>query len=268
MIDHSRQAAQAGQIAVIVLLMMVTLVTIGVSVGLRTSQNILLSKQEEDTTRVFNAAETGIDEALSAISDGSASSGNLTSDGVAVNYSVEELGKFEMQVAEGVTPTIDLTGAPNGAQVVLRWAKENNCAQDPAALVVSVYYQSGANTRTQYLTTTPCNRSDGFQTGAVTGADSLSATAVSTTGNTNYNYQQTITLPNNALFLRVKPVYNDTNLSVESSGWTMDTQYYTVTSKASNQSGEENRAVQVKRSLPTASSVFDYALLSGGSVVK
>lgn len=268
MIDRGQQTSQSGQIALIVLLMMVTLVTIGVSVGLRTSQNILLTKQEEDTTRVFNAAESGIDEALSSIAAGETDSGTLTTNGVDVDYTVEELSKFEMQVAQGITPTIDLTGSVAGNQLIVRWSKEDDCGENPAALVLSVYYQSGGATRTQYLTSTPCNRSDGFQTSAVVGADGLSATAVTTTGNPNYSYQQVLILPANTTFLRIKPLYNDTNLIVEAAGWTLPTQYYTVTSKASNQTGQENRAVQVKRSLPTASSVFDYAVLSGGTLVK
>lgn len=259
---------QSGQIALIVLLMMVTLVTIGVSVGLRTSQNVLLSKQEEDTTRVFNAAETGIDEALSAIFQGETESGSLNTNGVDVDYTIQELDRFEMQVAEGVTPTIDLDGAGNGDDVRIRWGSESNCAEDPAALVISVYYQDGPDTKTQYLVSTPCNRSDGFQTGSVTGDDGLTASAVSAAGVANYSYEQTINLPNNAELMRIKPVYNSTNLYVEAVGWTMPTQYFAITSKASNQTGQENRAVLVRRSLPTASSVFDYALLSGGNLVK
>lgn len=248
--------------------MMVTLVTIGISVGIRTSQNTALSRQEQDTTRVFNAAETGIDEALSAIAQGQTNSGSLNTNGVTVNYTVDQPSSFDMQVPEGVTPTIDLSGASAGNQVVIRWSKQNNCTQDPAALIISVYYQQGGDTLTQYLATTPCNRSDGFLTGAASGANGLTATAVTSTGNSNFAYQQTISLPGNAQFLRIKPVYNDTNLQVESVGWTMPTQYYAITSKASNQNGRENRAVLVKRSIPTAASVFDYALLSGGTIVK
>jgi len=259
---------QSGQVAIIVLLMMVALVTVGISVGLRTTQVVRQSGQNENTTRVFNAAESGIDQALSAIGAGSPTSGGLTSNGVDVNYTVSELASFDMQIAEGTTPSINLTGSSVGNQVRISWSKESNCTQGPAALVISVYYTVAGSTLVQYLPYTPCNRSDGFYQSATTADAGLSATAVTNTGNTNFAFSTTVTLPANSLFLRIKPVYSDTNLEVAAIGWTMPTQTYSITSKANNQTGQENRVVQVKRSLATASSIFDFALVSGTTVVK
>ena len=52
--------SQSGQIAVIVFLIMAILLVVGLSLATRTSQEIELAGQQEDTTRVFNAAETGV----------------------------------------------------------------------------------------------------------------------------------------------------------------------------------------------------------------
>jgi hypothetical protein len=70
-------------------------------------------------------------------------------------------------------------------------------------------------------------------------------------------------------FLRVKAVYNDANIRVTSvSPETLPIQGFAIRSVATSTLGNENRNVEVNRTLPSAPSVMDYALISGTSLAK
>src|SRR3989338_3701872 len=59
---------QSGQMLLVVVLVMVVALTVGLSVASRTITSLKISKQNEDSQRAFQAAETGIQEALQQLS--------------------------------------------------------------------------------------------------------------------------------------------------------------------------------------------------------
>src|SRR3989344_6964006 len=97
--------SQSGQVGVIILLIMVVLLTLGVSLASRSSQQVYLSTQQAESTRVFNAAEAGIESALSASLEfqGQTMDGTLddfSGTGIDVNYSVTKVNQLETRLFE------------------------------------------------------------------------------------------------------------------------------------------------------------------------
>jgi len=64
--------------------------------------------------------------------------------------------------------------------------------------------------------------------------------------------------------LRLRPFYSGATVRVEGAG--LLTQMYLVQSEATG--GDSEKEIEVKRSLDSAGSIFDYALFSGASIVK
>jgi Tfp pilus assembly protein PilX len=60
----SKSYWQTGQMGLVVLLILVVMSTVGVSVATRSVSELRLSRQEQESTKALNAAEAGIEEAL------------------------------------------------------------------------------------------------------------------------------------------------------------------------------------------------------------
>jgi hypothetical protein len=255
------KSTQSGQIGVIVLLVMVVTLTIGVSLAAQTSQEVFLSQQTAESARVFNAAEAGLEKALSSdinYTNTQDEEGTLSSiEGVDVNYTVAKVQRLETKLFEGVTVMLDVTGAANGNQLRVRWAKIAACGQNPASLLFAIYSEDGSgDLRVRYTGVGACDHADGFTLGNTIPASN------------GYRKEAFISLAAGDKFIRVKPLYNDTDVRITGEGWTLPIQYVKVRSEAGNQNGNETRIVEVNRTLPTAPSVFDYALYSGNTLLK
>lgn len=251
--------SQSGQIGVVILLIMVVILTVGLSVATRTTQETFLSTQSSESARVFNAAEAGIEQALSTDLETLAqdqTSGTVTGiEDTTVNYSIKKEAALETQLFKGVSVAIDVTGVTAGNGIRVEWAKED-CGANPAAFVAAIYSDNAGVITTRYRTLGTCGRSDGFEP-----ATTLPA------GNT-YKFRFDLALQANDVLVRLQPVYNDTQVKVSGSGWILPTQFYRIRSEASNDLGDETRIVEVNRTLPTAPSIFDYALYSGTTIVQ
>ncbi len=240
---------------------MVVLLTLGLSLASRSTQDLFSSQQQVESTRVFNAAEAGIEEALSTslIFEGTTSGGSIDDFGgtaVDVSYSVSKVTDLETRVFEMVSVMVDTTGVITGQNLQIDWAHEDDCStQNVASLVVTAYYDDGGTTRVRHAALGGCDRSDGFTDALEIDQD-------------GYHRRVLFPLQTGDQFVRIKPVYNDTHLRVSGDGFTLPVQYFNVRSEAVNTLGNETRAVEVSRTLPTAASIMDFALYSGGSIVK
>ncbi len=264
---------------------MVVLLVLGLSLATRTTQESFLSQQSSETTRVWNAAESGAEEALSRLSSGetvanSAISG-ATINNSTVNAAVTTSNTVDIALKKLTTLTVNLQAG--GLQYfTMDWGTEADvCLR--ASLLVSLYYEEGGYTKVAHYTLgsgsgSGCTtRNDGFDNDTGTG---FTLSDITTPGHTKYRKAEillpasgTSALPVGAtpLFARIKPIYYDTNIAV--SGPTgFPEQSYTVTSTAENDqtnaAGREVRTVQVNRTLPQAPSILDYALYSGGAISK
>ncbi len=258
--------SQSGQVGVIILLIMVVLLTVGISLATRTTQELFVTQQSADSARVFNAAEAGIEQSLSTDFQTAFDATDTITGAVStisdtdVNYSVTRQYKLETRVFEGVDVSIDLPkdGTTNNAGIIIQWSRETDCAtQDPASLLASIYsYNAGTQqTTVRYRALGGCSRGDGFENST-------------TLSSGPYRFEFTLPLQSNDIFVRIKPIYNDTNLNITGNGWTLPVQYYNIRSEAKNRQGDETRIVEVNRTIPTAPSVMDYALFSGDTIVK
>ena len=80
---------QRGQALLIVVLVMAVALTIGLAVVSRSITDIKISRQEEESARVFSVAEAGIEEALKL---GSGTSGTIGEGEALIGYTVSETG--------------------------------------------------------------------------------------------------------------------------------------------------------------------------------
>jgi len=248
-----------GQIGLIVLLTMTVLMTVGLSVATRSSQDLINTQRGEESNRVFNAAEAGIEAALSAdyAFEGDSTSGDISGfTDITGDYTIAKQNTFETRLFEGVSVELDVTGVVDGQGLTIDWSREDNCGTDnPASLVATIFFDDAGTTRARYMAIGACDRGDNF--------------TLATTGNYG-NYRRTYALPlqTDDEFVRIRAVYNDTHIKISGNGWTTPTQLYQIRAEAQNDSSNENRAVSVGRTLPTAPSVFDFALYSGTTIVK
>mgnify|MGYP001609443717 CR=1 FL=1 len=139
-----------GQIALVVLLVMVVMLTLGISVTRRGVTDVRIAQQEEDSARAFQAAETGVEEALSTLIGGSGNFGEDTS----YNVNVAEAGSsgfvFGQPVVAGETVYVNLAGASanlNRLDIYFIENGKDDCATTPAAIEVTTILTPGGNTR-------------------------------------------------------------------------------------------------------------------------
>lgn len=250
--------SQSGQVGIAIILIMVVVSTIGISVAQRSAADVTSSRQSQEASQTFSAAESALEDILSQgetyLED--TDTGTYEDiENVTVNYTIDRANELDTELLEGTVFELDLTGSAAGQQVAIEWSETDDCSNDePAAIVVSVVNQAGTAT-TWYRTYTICDRSDGF-------------TLVATNG-TTYERRVAVTLQAGDVRLRITPVYNDTNILVNGqAGLVLGTQQYTIRSVARNDLGRETKAIEVQRTTDAAPSILDYSVISGTSLVK
>lgn len=250
---------ESGQVGVIVLLTMTGMLALGLSMASRTTQEALLSGKEAESTRVFNAAEQGIEEALSGDLDflGDTYEGSVESvTGIGVDYTIEKINTLETRLFEGVSVGVDVTGVSTGNELQIDWSKVTDCdTETPPSLIASVYYDDSGTTRVRHEALGSCDRGDGFTLGSVIDED-------------GYKRRHNLPLQTDDFLVRVKAVYNDAHIKVSSGDFTMPVQYYSIRSQAANADSNETRIVEVNRTLKSAPSILDYAVYSGDALSK
>jgi len=255
------QSRQSGQIGVIILLIMVVLLTIGISVSTQSSQDLFLSQQQVESTRVFNAAEAGIEQALSSEFDfeGVTQTGEIADFGstsVDVTYTINKVNQLETRLFELVGVKIDVTGMVPGNTLDILWSRDTNCASgNVASLLVTSFIDGPDGIRSNHAAFAGCDHSDGF----------TNASVVTENG---YHRRVTYLLPDDTVFVRIVPVYADAHILVSGGNWTLPVQGYQIRSEAENTLGSEFRAVEVNRSLNSTPSFMDFTLFSGDGIIK
>lgn len=255
---------QSGQIGVIIILIVTVVLSIGLSLATRTTQQSEISIQQEDSSRVFNAAETGIEEALSNILESELStipaptgtqSITLPDSDASINYRIIEETSLETYLTQGTAAEVRLSGV--FGELDIEWSQQA-CVSNPASLLVSVYYDdAGVTNRARFFALDPqgCSRSTNFFVVADPVADS------------NYNFSYHLAIGVDDLFVRITPVYANTDIKV--TGAAISAAQYTVLSQAQNELiGKATKAIEVKRTLSTAPAFMEYALSSNNTVVK
>jgi Tfp pilus assembly protein PilX len=257
--QRSTHKSQSGQIAVIVFLIMAILLVVGLSLASRTAQEVELAGQQEDTTRVFNAAESGIEEALSDPSNFDLTGTDVITETVTLPgtsttslVTITPDTGFENTYEPGQTATV-FTNPVASSNVTISWSKTTE--SDCSVLVVTAYTNDNQAYHYGIRPNINCHTETNFLASA-TSIDGI------------YRYKYTISLPANTVLLRIKPLYNSTSLKVEGSD--LAPQNHTIRSQAQDlvSGNTEVRAIEVNRSRPAPPSIFDYALYSGNTLTK
>lgn len=258
----TKQFYQQGQVAIATILAMVVLLTVGLSVATRTTQDALQTEQQIESTRVFNAAELGIEEALSqSLSDLVGTNFSVNSDpNISASVQVSADDFFEGEIKQGRVAHIQISEAVNGLgagsnrRLLFEWGQDGSC--NDASLYVLIISNTGAGNQVRHIGLAPhnCNRGDDFQLGGV--------------GTGRYATQTTIDLDQGDQIARVMPVYAATKARITAQNVAIPNQIFTLDSASQGTEFEQGRTIQVVETRPAAPSIFNFAVFSGVGLSK
>lgn len=265
----SRGTAQSGQIGLVVLLGMVVIATIGISVATRSTQDLTSSRQDQETSQTFSAAESALERILAQGSDETFNfSGDtrefnriVSSENTSADVSIQKEFTFDNYVRQAEVVEVDVSEPTHNRTLVVEWSTSRDCAENPASLIVTVF-SNNASARTRNFAFGPCSHGDNFE---------LVNPSQSANHGTTFALKRDIPLQNGDQKVRIRPAYADTNILVRSDGsWNLTAQQFTITSVGRNETegGRETRAIQLERTQPFAPGVLDFAIVSGTDINK
>jgi len=277
---HSR-LSQSGQIVLITLLVLSIATTVALSLIARTTTDLTISSQVEESSRAFSAAEAGIEEALrSGMSAGPTSIVGVP--GTTYSVAVSNLGgavgiyTIPRKTVRGTTETIWLAahnsdGTIDESNTVTAGSLNLCWSQEPTtipAVVVTILYKRGAGyfiAKGAYDpdgTRIPLNKFSGVT--ALSGGCGLSTM-----------YRQLITFSDfgitpaidKLLMMRVRPAYSDTQFAVDSAPVVLPLQGRQIESTGYTGAGV-TRQILVYQQYRSAPTIFDAALYSQNTLTQ
>lgn len=285
--------SNSGQAILVVLLIMAVVLTIGLSTVSRSVTDIKISEQTEDSARAFSAAEAGIESYLAGtsstfdfgtgVSVSLAPSSLLSADSKTFLYpkknTQNEVATIWLSTYEKKTGLYSNLLSPSapGQSLTVAWGNPGTAPDTitTPALEVTIYYKDnlGINKMTKYLLDTAsvvtrdngfCKKTDGsgsclgvtFGNGVTYGGQSLPFSATLNVSSLNSMY-----------FARLRLLYNDTAQYLGFGSFApLPSQGDKIA--ATGTSNQATRKVEVYRLNSAPPDVFDFALYSGGSLIK
>lgn len=276
---------QSGQVVLITLLVLTIATTVALSLISRTTTDTTITNQIEESSRAFSAAEAGIEEALKS---------GVGTDGVQVlsggkaqyNVTVAAIGgqagvfEFPKKILQGVTETLWLTSHDASGLLVE--------VPTYTASTIGVCWGTGTVTPAIVATLLYKESSDNSYRVAKATFDPDSSRAAVNKFSTTYTpggcvgtladaYKSTITFSSldssinpavdTLLALRIRSVYSDTNIGIDTSAQVLPLQGNKIDSTGSTLGGT-NRKIVVFQQYRSPATIFDAALYSQGSIVK
>lgn len=233
-----------------VLLIMATMMTIGVGAVARSTNDLRITRQEVEASIALNAAEAGIEQALSQISSGTIPSGmqTISVGNQSVSYTIEELSSIDAVVAENEVIDVFLGAGGNAGTLTINW--ESVDGTTCPGLVVKIYSQSpGAQVSTY-----------GYKRCATADDVSGTFTEVASPG------VLTVNVAANDRFVRLRPVFSAADIEVSSNNFPLPVQSYRVVSTGTNPEGGETKVIELTRTRPRLPALFDYSFWSQAGV--
>lgn len=272
-----RGKSQHGQIVLITLLVLSLATTVALSLIARTTTDVTITSQIEESSRAFSAAEAGIEEALKT---GTGTAGvQVLTPGTTYNVSVFSIGgatgvyQFPRNTTRGTTETlwlvnhlddntIDETPYYTAQTIELCWS-----SQTPVpALEVSLLYKSGGVYKIAKGAYDP--------NGARAATNKFAAVTATSGGCGLANmYQQIINFSSDfginpaadtLIMLRLKPLYADTQFAVNTGLALIPLQGKKIESVGATATGV-TRKVVVYQQFRSPSAIFDASIYSQGS---
>ena len=267
---------ESGQVLLITLLVLTIATTVALSLIGRSTTDVAISTQLEESARAFSAAEAGIEEALRSGESGS----EVFSAGASYSVAVTSIGgaagtyRFPRKTPRGVTETIwlvahDAAGAVvetptyTAASIGLCWSAETTVP----ALAVSVLYKEGTDgsykvARSAFDPDTVRAAANNFSSGGAAGTNC----GIANYYRQNINFTSLgITPTQDAIIaLRIRPEYADTTLVVDPGAVVLPQQGKRIESTGSTQAGV-SRKVIVYQQYRAATTIFDSVIYSQSS---
>lgn len=253
-----------GQVGLLLLVIMAVVIAVVMAVASRSLSDTVLSRQEKEGNLAFSLAETGVENALKSLREGSVTTGTVSlSDSTGLvtgGYQVEVQTGYTLYLREGEVGELDLTNFAGG-NITFSWTKKGDPSEDigscsegsgtmPAALEINAIKNDGTVSRSYY---NPSN--------CTLSGNNFSA---SVDGGSNYRSQTTY-LPVNTAKIRLRTIYAGATVEVAGGGLT-DEQMYVI--QASAAGGDAQKEIEVRRGLDAPASIFDYTVFSGQTIVK
>jgi hypothetical protein len=252
-----------GQVGLLLLVIMGVVIALVMSIASRSLSDTVLSRQDRESGVALTVAETGVESALNALRNNPNPASGALSDSTGAftgNFQVANTSTYGLYVREGEMAYLDLNGFVGNLSI--SWTKLNDksenltCSgegsgQAPAAIEVDAM-QGAATSKRSYYNPYNCNAVNGnkFSSSSSGGAEYLSTILY--------------TVPAGTTSLGIRPIYDGATISVAGSG--LQTQMHVIQSSAKG--GDAQSQLQVKRGLDAPPSIFDYAIFSGGTIVK
>ncbi|MBI5449695.1 pilus assembly PilX N-terminal domain-containing protein [Candidatus Gottesmanbacteria bacterium] len=267
--------SESGQIVLIVLLVLTIATTIALSLIGRSTTDVTISGQLEDSSRAFGAAEAGIEEALKS---GTGTGGvKVLTPGVTYSATVSSIGgasgvyQFSKKSFRGTTETLwlvahngdvlDETPTYTDGSISLCWTSETTIP----AIAVSILYKSAG---TYYVA------KDAFDPDATRRATNNFNVPTAASGGCNVSsmYRRLITfsdyginpVTDTLLMIRIRPAYSDTQLAIDAPV-ALPLQGDKIESTGTTGSGV-SRKILVYRQYHAPSGVFDASVYSQSSL--
>ncbi len=273
---------QSGQILLITLLIMSIATTVALSLVSRTTTDVNISSQFEESSRAFNAAEAGVELALKN------ASGTSGSTGTDATYSVNvaDVGNtqtfiFRDKTIQGTTESVWLVNHDaNGNPVIATtytanfidvcWSNETTIP----AVSITIFYRKGGiyYTAKEAFDPVAARRNGATPYTVANNFSALTSSVLDGCGTTTM-YKQTLDLrdygftpsSNPAISLRIRPIYSDATIGVKAAaGSTLPKQGSTIVSTGSTTTGM-TRKIIVSQSYRAPSTIFDAGIVSYGS---
>lgn len=270
---------ESGQALLIILLVMTVGLTIGLSSVGRSSTDIKISTQMENSSRAFAAAEAGIEAALKGEAAADCTNpANYTlignskycfssaGAGGGSRFSVSGIGIGDTYTIWLVEHNADGTLNPgtyyNSNKINVCWGPKTTGGTPPSMEITLVYQQTNASGPIKVFR-------GAYNPPSVTRSNNFSLVGTENCG-LGFTYGQKFDYSSVSPFkpyvLRLRPFYGEANIGIEADGSNLPTQGTNITSTGT--SGETTRKVMVTRTYPALPAIFDYILFSGGSLTK
>ncbi|MFH1840956.1 MAG: pilus assembly PilX N-terminal domain-containing protein [Candidatus Shapirobacteria bacterium] len=265
--------AQRGQALLIILLVMAVILTVSLSVISRSVTDLRVSRQDEDSARVFSIAEAGIEQLLLSGSPGTYGSDYQVAGSCATvgNETAFDFGggRFDQGVVQtlwlvghGAGGALDPSQKYTGNSLTLFWG--NQSASEISALEATLFYDNGGVKTARFPFDPDGGRrwSNGF--------------TLANSGGSPYPYSATINDLNSlrgaggTLYaLRLKPLYNSQPIGLKvEAPVALPAQGDCCESTATRIESGITRKVRQCRFFEAPPAIFDYVLYSGASLVK
>jgi Tfp pilus assembly protein PilX len=276
----NRKNYHSGQAALIALLVLTIASTLGLSLIARTTTDVSVTRNIEESSRAFSAAEAGVEETLKS---GAASEAVVIDPTLGVSYSVkvDPVGGtanslvFSQKTLKENTETVWLVAHSDPDTIVetpvytantidVCWSSEPTTP----AIVVSILYKKFGGS---YQVARAAYDPDGTRANNFSLPTALSGGCGAAT---NTTYRSTIRFSDYSInpvndtiiALRIRPVYSGTLIAVKPA---QDLPVQGNLIQSTGKSGTEvNRKIVVYQQFRAPTSIFDYAVYSQGSFSK